>query len=144
MRKRAKRLLPRPQPQITNPLFLTLLRLFRPPGEQVGAPLPGPLEGARAAPSLDAGMIPREEQLGHREPAEVPRPRVLRVVEALARERLALDRFEAADHARHQTGQRFDQGQSGDLAAGKDEIPERNLLVEEAEQPRPLVDSFVA
>ena len=89
-------------------------------------------------------MVPREELLGHGKPAELPRPRVVRVVEEAVLEAVEADAVGLADDARDESGDRLEKRQRRDFPARKDEVAERDLSVEEPRFPGPLVDPLVA
>src|SRR5262249_43503112 len=98
--------------------------LLRPLQQQVGtSPLRG-LEGPCPSPALDPGMVPGEKNLWHREAAELPRPGVMRVIEAIRRERLPLDGFGARDDAADEPREGFDHREGRGLASREDKVPE--------------------
>ena len=107
--------------------------LGRPLREQVRPPLPRPLEGAGPPPALDPAWSPDRRTSGTASAPELPRPRVVRIVEPLPQEGLALQRLRRADDSRDQPRDGLGQGQRRRLAAGQDEVAEGDLLVEEAE-----------
>ena len=102
------------------------------------------LELSFPPPPPDAGMVPREEHVGDGQPPELPRPRVVGVVEEAVLEAVEPDAFRFSDDARDEPGDRFEQRQRRDLPAGQDEVAERHLSVEEATLAGSLVDALVA
>ena len=87
-------------------------------------------------------MVAGEEHVRNPETAEVRRPRVLRPFEKpIAGKTLRLCGKLVAQHTRHETRDGVDHCQRRELAAGEDEISQRDLLVDPAQHA--LVDPLV-
>src|SRR5215210_2383262 len=96
--------------------------------EQVGAIAARLVEGGVAPPSLDLGVVPRPQDLGHRHAAELRRTRVMRVVEQTVLERVALVGLLATDHAGNQPRHRLDEHERRKLATGQHVVSDGDLL----------------
>ena len=96
-----------------------------------------------APPAGDPGVVARAQHLGHGPAPELGRPRVLRVLEPPVGERLLGRRRLVAHDARHQPRHRLDHDERRGLAAGEDEVADRQLAVAEMVGD-PLVDALVA
>ena len=83
-------------------------------------------------------MVAREEDLRDRPPAEAGRPRVVRVVETRALERILLRRALVAENPRDEPYGCLDHRHGGKFAPGEDEIAHRDRL-----QVQLLVDALV-
>src|SRR5579871_1892105 len=110
---------------------------------RVGAARGGPVAGALPAPLGDTSVVPGEQHLGGRDPAEDGRPREGRVIELLRAggERLGRARV-GGDRSVDEPDRRIEEGQRGDLPAGQHERAERDL-VDRIERGQPLVYPFV-
>ena len=86
--------------------------------------------------------MPGQEHVGHSHPAKLGRPRVLRKVQQASRERVARDRLVVADDAGHQTRDRVDDDQRGQLAPRHHVVAYRQRLGRQR-QANALVDPFV-
>ena len=83
-------------------------------------------------------MVARHQDVGRRHAAELARPRVLRIVEQFAFERLEFRRLGATEDAGDQPHRGFEHDHGGEFAAGQHEVAERDLLPGES-----LADAFV-
>src|SRR6266851_933076 len=106
------------------------------------APL-GAFERLGFTPRADLRMVAAQEDLRHPRSAEILRPRVMRIFEQTARaERLLVQRFRVADHARHKTRDRLDHDHRGKLAAAQHIIANRNFPIHERSDA--LINTFIA
>src|SRR5437016_1114447 len=113
------------------------------PCEQIGAALACARHRLLAPPLCDLAMIAGQQHIGHPEPAELRRARVLRPLEqAFAGKTLRLCGKLVSQHTRNEPRDRLDHCQRRHLAAVENEISQRNLLVHPAQDA--LVDAFVA
>src|SRR5262245_47856837 len=97
--------------QAVQPLLLLRGQIRR--LQQVGPPLPRPGERHDLAPSGDLAVIPRQQDVGHCPLAEDLGPRVLRVFEEAARERILRGRGGVAEYPGHETRHRLRHHQRG-------------------------------
>src|SRR5207237_10270877 len=88
-------------------------------------------------------MIVRWQHLRYGTLEEVPRARVLRILEEAVGERLVGDLRDVAQHTCPQPHDRFDDDERRRFAAGEDEVPDRQLTVTEMVGDT-LIDTFVA
>src|SRR5438876_11283108 len=93
------------------------------------------LQGTRPPPALDPRVVAGQKRFGDREPPKLAGARVMGVIEALPDERLPLDGLSARDDPGNQAREPLDDRESGGFPAGKHEVAQGNLLVEEAELP---------
>src|SRR5581483_5081155 len=119
-----------------------LLAGERHPLEEVGPALERAAERLAAPPAGDPAVVPRQEDLGDRQPPEVGGPGVLGVVEPPGRERLVGRPGRIAEDAGQQADHRVHDDQRGQLAAGQHVVPDRELLVDEV-PPHALVHALV-
>src|SRR6185436_8835573 len=114
----------RPKPTQNLPPLLIQLRLLqqirpfrhRRPKRLFLPPLPNPL------------MVPRQKNLRHPHPPQLLGARVVRVVEQPAEKRVLLDRAAVADHALDHPAGRVGDQHRRQLAAGDDEVADRDLV----------------
>ena len=99
---------------------------------------------AVAPPRLDLGVVARQEHLGDLHPAELPGPRVVRMVEQVRsqNESCSCD-SSLADHPGHQPRDRLDHHERRHLATGQHVVADREFLGRESLHDA-LVDAFVA
>src|SRR5262249_40978846 len=98
-------------------------------------------ERLRAPPSRDRGMVAAEKYVRHAALAEHLGPRVLRMLEEPARERVVLRRSLVAERAGKEPDDRVDDGQRPRLAPAQHVVPDRELLVDPVGDA--LVDALV-
>src|SRR5207302_6302707 len=70
--------------------------------EQVGPDPPGLLQRGLSTPTRDRRVVARDQHVRDGHPPELPGPRVVRVIEQAAFERLVRERLLASHHAGHE------------------------------------------
>ena len=99
-------------------------------------------QGLGVAPSGDAPVVARAEDLGDAPAPELGRPGVVGILEQAGGEGLVAGRLVVAHDARHQPGDRLHDHEGGRLPPGEDEVADRQLAVDQVAAD-PLVDPLV-
>src|SRR5829696_1888976 len=109
--------------------------------QKVRPPLQGPAQRLSLTPPPDLRVIARQQHVGNAEIADLRRPRVLRMVQQPAAERILRDRLLVSHHTRYEPrhGVQHDKGRQ--FAAGQHIIADRQFLGDPLAHP--LVEPFV-
>ena len=112
---------------------------------EIGTPATGPLERIDAAPSVDFGMVSRQQNIGYGSPLELSRPRVLLILQkptAVARgERLVNIAHLVTKGTRDKANHGIRNDHSGKFAARQNIVPDTKAII--GIRICALIDSFV-
>src|SRR5260370_37644750 len=106
--------------------------------QQIPPPLPRPPNGHDALPPLDPGVFARTQDFRHGPFPKDLGPRVLRMLEQPARERIARRRGFVAEHTRQKPRHRFGHHQPGRFAARQHVVPDGHLFAHDPLPHPPL------
>ena len=114
-----------------------------PVGDQVGSAPHGTNDGLGTAPPIHPTMVSRDQGVGHAPAPELRRSGVVGVLEQAGRKALILGGLVVPEHPGKQADHRLHYHQSGQFAAGQDEIADGQLLVDQM-VGYPLIHTLVS